>query len=72
MTLQDIYITPGTRSLLTETGRQDATRGIDQYTGWQDLAKELGFDAQRHTPAQEAYLDGWYAARSDRPVNAQT
>ncbi len=59
MNMNEIVIDPLTRRLLMENGKIDREKGIQPYDGWDSLAKELGFSANR-TPASEAYLDGYY------------
>lgn len=61
MNLNEVLLSPLTESLLRENGRDDCGRGIDKYTGWQEVATAMGFDASRRTPAQEAYFDGYYS-----------
>lgn len=61
MNLWDLAPNILTVELLKENGYRDAKRGIDQHTGWQSCAKECGLNPHQHTPAQEAYLDGYYS-----------
>lgn len=61
LTLQDIVLPEDTRSALYLNGKVDATSGMSPHTGWKEVAKLCGFDPTRRTPAQEAYLDGYYS-----------
>ena len=61
MTLKDIAIDPLTHDLLKENGKLDCEQGVDRYTGWSDVCKLSGFTDDRRTPAQEAYLDGYFS-----------
>jgi hypothetical protein len=46
--------------LLKMHGHLDSQAGLDKDAGWRTLAKELGYDSTRRTPAEDAYLDGYY------------
>lgn len=64
--INDIVLSPLTKSILSELGRLDAkrffeTKEHDQYSSWKQCAEESGFDPNGRTPAKEAYLDGWYS-----------
>lgn len=74
LSFKDICIDATTTRLLNEAGRQDAEKGIDKYAGWKVVAAECGYDHHRRTPAEEAYLDGYfsYKAGLKPPMSATT
>lgn len=65
MDLNDIIVSNGVRVLVVITleanGRMDAADGKSLYDGWQEVAKECGYDPAQRTPAREAYEDGYYS-----------
>ena len=71
MNINDLVVDKATRTLLTANGRQDGLDGADRYKGWETLAISLDMDPHRRTPAQEAYLDGWFAGKAEAAKRAK-
>lgn len=58
--IQAGIVEPLVAELLTVNGRIDGAAGKNQTEGWLEIAQDLGFPPYARTPANEAYLDGWY------------
>jgi hypothetical protein len=70
LSAKDVFIDAATTRLLHAAGAQDAAKGVDKYSGWKVVAAECGYDPHKRTPAEEAYLDGWYSGRKAKTAVA--
>jgi len=58
--LASLCLSKITHDALFQNGKLDCENGVDHDAGWKEIAKKCGLSTGR-TPAQEAYLDGYYS-----------
>ena len=58
--LEQVLYSKGVEKLLEANGIADRKAGLDKFDGWKKLCKDLGWQDEGRTPAQEAYFDGYY------------